>query len=311
MKKIGSFIAGILLSATVFAGTSEYVVQRGDTLSKIANKNKISVQKIMQFNNLKNMNFIREGQRLKLMPMYSQKNLNEQMVMAANWYQTSGEMQALSYQAFNMAKIIYYADLTSNKDNEQKRAVVVDIDETVLNNSPYDAGSIETNNSYPKEWNDWVKSEQAVPLPGAVEFLNFVVKNKGDVYYISNRSVKLLQPTINNLKKFGFPEADKEHVLLKGKTSNKEPRREQVAKNHRIVLLMGDNLNDFSYVFRGKTMSEKADLVDNLKSQFGNKFVLLPNPLYGDWEGDIYKGNWGMTPEQKNKARKEHLVKWE
>ena len=77
--------------------------------------------------------------------------------------------------------------------------------------------------------------------------------------------------------------------MQREKTLNKEPIREYVAENHRIVLLIGDNLNDFSVVFRGKSMSEKATLVDNLKSQFGNKFILLPNPLYGDWEGYIYR----------------------
>lgn len=231
--------------------------------------------------------------------------------MATLWYQTSGEFKAPSYQAFNLAKMLFDADLEANPDETRTRAVIVDIDETILNNSPYDAGHVGTDHAYPYGWNEWCEAREAEALPGAVEFLNYVVEKGGEVFYISNRKENVKQATIDNLKKLGFPLADEKRVLLKTTTSDKEPRRQIVANDYKIVVLMGDNLNDFSSVFRHKSLEERNALVDQMKDDWGTKFVVLPNPIYGDWEGAVYSGNWGLSPEEKDKVRKEHLIKWE
>ncbi|MBO8161016.1 MAG: 5'-nucleotidase, lipoprotein e(P4) family [Thermosipho sp. (in: Bacteria)] len=307
MKKLTVLLV-IVLSVLVVFSADFYIVKEGDTLSKIAKETGLTIEELVKFNNIENPDLIVVGQKLRLTPPYTQKDLNEQMVMAMLWYQNSGEMRALAYQAFNIAKLIYDMDL--KEESTKPRAVIVDVDETVLDNSPYDAGHIGTNNAYPKGWTEWCEARLATPIPGAVEFLNYVAKTGGVVFYITNRSESVKQATIDNLKMLGFPFADEEHVLTKTTTSDKEPRRQLVAEKYKIVLLMGDNLNDFSSLFRKKGVEERNELVDQMKEMWGTKFIVLPNPIYGDWEGAVYNYNWGLSPEGKDKARKEHLFMW-
>jgi 5'-nucleotidase (lipoprotein e(P4) family) len=240
---------------------------------------------------------------------YTVKDLNEQLVMGTLWIQRSAEVRALSYQAFNVAKLVFELDLQKSGSGK-KRAVIVDIDDTVLDNSPYQAAMVDDNFGYPKGWGEWCNAAEAEALPGAVDFLKYVVSKGGDVFYLSNRKVKYKEGTMKNLKALGFPQVTDDRMLLREKTSNKEPRREMVRKEHRIVLLMGDNLNDFDNIFRKKSLDDRAAAVDQVKDQFGSKFIVLPNPMYGDWEGGVYKGNWKLSPAEKSKARKAALIKW-
>jgi 5'-nucleotidase (lipoprotein e(P4) family) len=237
------------------------------------------------------------------------KDLNEQLVLATLWIQRSAEFRALSYQAYNVAKMMFDFDLQKGATGK-KRAVIVDIDDTVLDNSPYEAGLVDNNFGYPTGWGDWCNAGMAKALPGAVDFLTYVVSKGGDVFYLSNRKVKYKEGTMKNLKVLGFPQVTDDRMLLREKTSDKEPRREIVRKEHRIVLLMGDNLNDFENIFRKKNLNDRAAAVDQMKDHFGSKFIVLPNPMYGDWEGAVYKHDWQLSPAEKSKARKAALIRW-
>jgi 5'-nucleotidase (lipoprotein e(P4) family) len=241
---------------------------------------------------------------------YTTQDLNEQLVMGTVWYQKSAEMRAISYQAFNMARLVFDMDL-EEVASAQKRAVVVDIDETVLDNSPYEAGIVGKDSGYPTGWAEWIDAAEAEPLPGAVEFCNYVVEKGADVFYLSNRKAESEQEaTMKNLKAWGFPQVIDTHMLLKEDTSDKEPRRLQVRAGHRIVLMIGDNLNDFDNIFRKKGVDERLAAVDTVKDDFGTKFIVLPNPMYGDWEGAVYDYNWKMSPKEKSDTRKSSLTTW-
>ena len=253
--------------------------------------------------------FTLSGPTLAEEKSYTAKDLNEQLVMATLWYQRSAEMRALSYQAFNVARVMFDADL-EKESSDKKRAVVVDIDETVLDNSPYEAGLIGNDLGYPKGWGEWINDAKAEAVPGAIPFLNYVVGKGADVFYITNRKVRYKEGTMKNLKALGFPHVMDSHVLLREKSSDKEPRREIVRKDHRIVLLMGDNLNDFDSIFRKKGVEESAGAVDRLKEEFGRKFIVLPNPMYGQWEGAVYDYNWKLSLKEKSEARKASLKVW-
>lgn len=228
--------------------------------------------------------------------------LLQQNVMAVLWYQRAAESRALYYQAFNLAHDrldqIMAADTTG-----RKMAVVVDIDETVLSNSPWQAYSILNNAPYPEGWDEWIKSARADPTRGAVDFLNYAVSHGVDVYYISNRKQDNLQPTIENLKKWNFPEAEASHVLLKTTTSDKTERRAEVENTHEIVLMMGDNLGDFKQLFQGKDTEARNALVNQNKSSFGRRFIMLPNPMYGEWEGATYQYHYGKSAGEKMNDR--------
>lgn len=240
---------------------------------------------------------------------YTVKELNEQLVMATVWYQTAAEMRAISYQAFAMARVVFDMDLAKGK-SAKSRAVIVDVDETVLDNSPYEAGLIGKDFGYPTGWQEWIAEAKAWPLPGAASFLNYVNSRGGAVFYISNRKERDREGTMKNLKDLGFPQVTNSHVLLRDKNSDKEPRRQMVRNDYHIVLLMGDNLNDFESVFAGKGVQDRFREVDKMKEQFGTRFIVLPNPMYGEWEGAIYNYDWKLSPGAKNKARKAALDRW-
>jgi len=229
---------------------------------------------------------------------------NEYMVMSVLWYQTSAEARALYYQAFNTAQLILDNHLKSNT-SKKKRAVIVDIDETVLDNSPYQGKLIKNNQSFPTGWQEWTGLARAAALPGAIDFLNYTDSLGVAIFYVSNRKVATKEGTIKNLKLLGFPQIEEDHFYLKTDESSKEKRRQAITKNHDIVLLIGDNLNDFADVFEKKLIQERLNEVDKLKKVFGKKFIVLPNPMYGEWEGAVYNYDWGLSDEEKNLKRKE------
>ena len=240
---------------------------------------------------------------------YEVSDLNEQLVMATAWYQTSAEMRAICWQAFNLARLLYDRDLEKTTIF-QKRAVILDIGETILDNSPYEAGLIGEDHDYSVGWTGWLRSRKAKALPGAVDFCTYVARKGGAVFYITNLKERYQEDILAILKKEGFPLADERHVLMRSNNRDKQPRRNRVAKDHRVVLLMGDNLNDFQSIYTHRTISERAALVDKHRDLFGTRFILLPNPMYGDWEGAAYQHNWRRGPVEKDRLRKAPLKVW-
>ena len=222
---------------------------------------------------------------------------NEASLMAVLWCQASAEYRALAYQAYNIARLRLDEELQINRN--QKRAVIVDIDETVLDNSRYNAKEITDKQVYPDDFYKWIDMAKAEAIPGAKEFLDYAVSKSCDVFYISNRRIRCLDGTLRNLKKLGFPQADKNHVLLKGDVSSKEGRRQEVAKTHYIVLLIGDNLIDFSEVFDIKSVEGRLASVEKYKDNFGKKFIVLPNPMHGAWFKALYDYDRNLSKEER------------
>lgn len=242
---------------------------------------------------------------------YTTKDLNEQSVLAVNWVQTSAEFRAISYQCYNLARMNLDSFLDSYSGSKLV-AVVVDMDETITDNSAYQAWLIGNDFGYSsKTWGPWIASGQAKAMPGAVEFLNHAKEKGVETFYVSNTKMAFYEGVEKKLKELGFPYVDKKHLLLRTKTSDKQPRRDLVAKDYEIALLLGDNLNDFLSVFRKKPVDVRFAETDNIKDMWGQKFIVFPNPLYGDWEGAIYKGNWGASAAEKDKMRKDHLERWD
>lgn len=211
-----------------------------------------------------------------------EKTNNDGLLLATLYMQQSAEYHAICKQAFNVGH--YQLDkILSDYKGAKKPAIIVDIDETVLDNSPFSARSIIENTDYPKYWDDWCEKAEAKPISGAVEFLNYAAERGVETFYISNRKVHLTKPTLDNLLKYEFPFADSTHLLLRTTTSNKEPRRNKVRESHQIVLLFGDNLGDFSSAFDDKSTMDRKALVQQMKNEFGEHFIVLPNPTYGAW----------------------------
>ncbi len=225
------------------------------------------------------------------------------------WQQQSGEYKALCYQAFNLARFTLQDILHTNKDS-MPLAIVSDVDETVLDNSPDAAHDILFNHTYAdSSWKNWVDLAKAPAMPGAKEFFNFAAQHGVQCFYITNRAERDKAATIKNLQLQGFPQADSMHVIMKGNDSNKEPRRLDVAKKYNIVLLLGDNLNDLDEVFYDKPAAERNAVVDKRQSLFGTRYIVLPNATYGDWESALWKGE-KLSDDKKTRDEQKDQIKW-
>ncbi len=239
----------------------------------------------------------------------NKKNIREYSVQSVIWMQNAAEYRALCYQAFNVAKMRLDLFLTRQDTAGKNLAIITDIDETVLNNSPYQAKLIELNQQYSADtWDDWVQRKTAEAIPGAVAFMKYAKSRGVEVFYVSNRLQSQEKATIENMKKLGFPYADEAHLLLRKDESAKKSRFEDVAAGRTIILYIGDNLSDFTSKFRAPSTAKRNALADRLQDQFGEKFIVLPNPAYGDWESKgIYQGKYDWTEGQKDSLRQASL----
>lgn len=234
----------------------------------------------------------------------------EHMMQAILWQQLAAEHRALCYQAFNVAKSRLNSALKRKSHWKKPLAIITDIDESILDNSPADAKLALENKEYSqKTWKQWVDRVQAKAVPGAVQFMQYAKKRGVQVFYISNRRESLLKPTMENLRKLGFPYIDKQHFLLRTKSSSKHLRRETVRKSFHVVMYIGDNLSDFNHLFDYQGTQRRNALTDSLKNEFGNKYIVLPNPVYGAWETHgIYESNYHWTEAQKDSIRRAKLI---
>lgn len=242
---------------------------------------------------------------------FGQSDLNDESVLALTWLQNSGEYVALCYQAFNAAQNALDEEIAANPDTT--KAIVLDVDETVLDNSQYNVGLLGTEFGYEDEsWANWVKVGSARAVPGVLEFLKYADSQGINIYYVTNRKAKfdLLQPTMDNLNNLGFPQVSEDKVLLRTEESSKEARRSTVGATNTIIMLVGDNLEDFDLVFEDKSNQERRDEVMNMKAEFGDKFIILPNPVYGSWEGSLDENYFGLDAKGKSNSRRDSLTTW-
>lgn len=239
---------------------------------------------------------------------------NEYQVGAVLYMQKAAEFRALCYQAFNLAQWTLDADFDKKnlkrlpkEERKRARAVVVDVDETVLDNSPHQAELIKNRMPFSNPvWTAWVNRRAAKPIPGAVDFLKYAASKGVKVFYVTNRNADEKQGTIDNLKAAGFPDASDETVMVRADTSSKEARRETILQKYRIVLLAGDNLNDLSKVFERKSIADRFAEVDKMRGEFGRRFIVLPNAMYGDWESAIYE--YGRLSEIEKTAKRANAL---
>lgn len=224
--------------------------------------------------------------------------LSHQGADAALWQNTSAEAYWLYQQVYEHAAAQLEANVTEIDEERQVTdpalwirnplAVIVDIDETVLDNSPYQVSAIRQGRTFDQdEWMQWTDSAAAKACPGALEFLENAKAWGCEVFYITNRDAREKASTLKNLNDLGFPFADGAHLLLAEGGSDKTERRARVASTHRIVLLVGDQLRDFDERFKDRAVNYGKDAVDLLHDTLSQYFILLPNPMYGTWRDAV------------------------
>lgn len=237
--------------------------------------------------------------------------LNEQLVMATAWMQSAAEYRALSYQAFNVARLRLDQALESHSPGDRPLAVIVDCDEAVIDNTPFEAWLIGRDEQYSSaNWKAWVEDAQARALPGAQAFLDYARSRGVEVFYVTNRDESGLAATMQNLRQLDFPWVDEQHMMLRTDTSDKQPRRDAVMATHEVALLVGDNLADFDSRYDADDVAMRSDQVIQDRAHFGERYIVLPNPTYGGWEAALYDGDYSLSPQEKDQRRRAALRIW-
>jgi 5'-nucleotidase (lipoprotein e(P4) family) len=233
-------------------------------------------------------------------------SLNAKLVTAM-FQQYAAEYRALCFQAYNLAKLRID---TYKPQTNKPLAFITDIDETILDNSPYAVKQSYTGIEYTlPSWKAWTDRAEADTMPGAAHFLQYAKSKNVQVFYITNRGDNEKQSTIKNLKRFGLPNADEQHVFTKFDVSSKEKRRQNVLQNYEVVLYMGDNLADLHVSFDKKSQEDRRAAVDALAGQFGFEYIVFPNVNYGDWENAFF-GKSGLTQAQKDSVFAQKLKQY-
>ena len=234
----------------------------------------------------------------------------ETETMGLLWMRTSAEYRALAYQGYNVAMNAVKMAVTDPSHQRKPLAIVLDADETVVDNTKLMGESIANGNGRfdAPWWRQAVHQGKSQAMPGAVEFLNEVHKQGVEIFYVSNRYAPVnLDVTIQNFKELGFPSVDKDHVLLFEKDSDKQPRFDMIAKKYYVVVYMGDNAGDFPIGTKGKTLAERNGIIDAHKEDFGTTFVVFPNPAYGSWVSALAKGYQNLSPEEQKQVNNQYL----
>ena len=223
------------------------------------------------------------------------------------WMQRSMEYQASVRGSFNQARRQLDAALAQPQwdalppaeraalgdAQSLPPAVIVDVDETMLDNSPFQARGVRDDLPYEFErWKGWSSERRALALPGAREFAQAAADRGVTVYYVTNRKhPEEVESTADNLLMLGFPVSeDLSNLLLKGDpraaADDKIARRGWVGARHRVLLLVGDQLGDF--VAGTKVAAgEQTALAAPFGAWWGERWFMLPNPTYGGWQDGV------------------------
>ena len=191
-------------------------------------------------------------------------------------------------------------------------AIIVDIDETVLDNSPFQGALLKEGRVFDAALFDvWVESAQARPLPGSLAFLKAAHNRGVTIFYVTNRNARQESATRDNLARAGFPLEDKNDTLMMRKERpgwiwDKSSRRALIAGAYRILMLIGDDFNDFIGDSR-TTLEKRRQLSATHGDWWGERWFILPNPSYGSWLGAIYGYEWGISDEKKRRMRQQLL----
>ena len=246
---------------------------------------------------------------------------------AVLWMQASAEYQAATTTVYRaaadklavaLAEKNWDALVPGERGNAAtglKPAVIMDVDETVLDNSPYQARLVRDGKAYDEvTWDAWVAEKKAKPVPGVVEFAKAAAAKGVTILYLSNRAVHLKDATIANLKAVGMPVKDDSVFLGLGTVvdgceqngSEKDCRRRLAGQQYRVLMQFGDQLGDFVQVV-ANTREGRDQLLDEYGDWFGERWWMLPNPTYGSWEPATFNNDWSQPEQARREAKRAAL----
>ena len=236
----------------------------------------------------------------------TQKEINNETLNAVLWMQTSAEYRALCYQAYNSALEHVRNAAESFRSGDKPIAIVLDCDETVIDNIAPDAAIIDSEKTLSELFSAWFTEGRPEALPGAADFLNAVDELGANIFYVTNRQEQFKTETTNIMKALNFPQVNDAHVILRDDESSKDSRFRKIENDYNVILYLGDSAHDFPMGIYGKNLEERNAIADANKSLFGKKYIVLPNPVYGSWL-NLFNGK---TPEETHKAKTNALKIW-
>jgi acid phosphatase len=257
-------------------------------------------------------------------PPAAELPLPDDTLNATAWFQTSVERDLVFREIYRAAGEKLPAALADkswdalpegDRDNDPRAlptAIIVDVDETVLDNSPSQVRQIRSGGEFnDADWDQWVQQRAAKPLPGALEFLNAAARRGVTVFYISNRSAGQAEATVDNLRRAGFPIAGAGQFLGKGtvvegckaKGSDKGCRRQSVGRRYRVLMQFGDQVGDFVDI-AANTRDGRRAAIAPYSDWIGERWWTLPNPVYVSWEPALFGNDW-KQPATSRRAAKE------
>lgn len=249
------------------------------------------------------------------------------MLNAVLWMQRSVEYRANSEGAFALARIRLdqaLADKTWTGAPEEQTgayqalppAIILDLDETVLDNSKYQAWLVAADKTFSQTtWTSFVQDQDTTAIPGSVAFAQYADSRGVKVFYVSNRLYEGEEEATRGLMaKLGFPGGGNTDTYLTVKKkpdwgSTKGTRRAYVAKDYRILLNLGDNLSDFVDDYKGNESARLGVMMHN-QARWGREWIMLANPAYGSFEGATFGFDYKTSQAEQRKAKRDALTPW-
>ncbi|GGZ64352.1 5'-nucleotidase, lipoprotein e(P4) family [Lysobacter xinjiangensis] len=245
---------------------------------------------------------------------------------AVAWMQTSAEYRANSLQTYRAAireldRAIKDRDWDALAPSERANparglppAVVFDVDETVLDNSPYQARLVVAGTEYSEpEWDNWVREQKATAVPGVLEFAKAAQKRGVALFFISNRAVHLKDATIANLRSVGLDIRDDSFLGLgtvvpdcEQQGSDKNCRRQLIGRKYRVLMQFGDQLGDFVEL-APNTVANRDTVLEAHRDWIGERWWVLANPTYGSWEPALFDNNYRQPRDARREVKREAL----
>jgi acid phosphatase len=248
------------------------------------------------------------------------------MLLATLWMQRSVEYKANALSVYALAKIRLDEALADKNWTaapiEQKGAyqalppaVILDIDETVLDNSLYEVWLMKSDQAFgTNSWNAFVATQTSLPIPGAVEFAKYADSKGVKVFYITNRGVEVEADTRQNMDRYGFPMGGNvDTFLMQGEkpdwASAKGTRRAVITTGYRVLLNIGDNFGDFDDSYRSNE-DDRLKAFEANRERWGREWLMLANPSYGSFESAIFGHDFKTSREEQRKAKNDVLEGW-
>ena len=193
--------------------------------------------------------------------------------------------------------------------------MVIDVDETLLDNSKYQVWMMRANQSFStRSWNQFCAAQVSTAIPGAVEFTKYADSKGVKVFYVTNRGVETEKDTRENMQKLGFPMGGNvDTFLMQGEkpdwTGAKGTRRAVIAKDYRVLLNIGDNFGDFDDRYR-TSEADRMKAFEAGQPYWGRQWLMLANPTYGSFDTAPFGHDFKKSRDEQRKAKWDVLEAW-